>query len=144
MMKFLVTLLTGAVVVFLGLIPLFVKRPVVISSLFLLYLYIVLSQSWNILGGYAGQVNLGHAAFFGIGALITRMLWMSGLPFILALLAGGIVSSIFALIIGVPAFRLKGAYFIIGTLILAETVRITVTNILPNVTALPSELLADL
>ena len=42
-------------------------------------------QSWNLLGGYAGQINLGHAAYFGLGALVTRFLWVGGAPLILAL-----------------------------------------------------------
>ena len=74
-----------------------------------IFLAIVLAQSWNLLGGYAGQINLGHAAFFGLGALVTRTLWVGGTPLILALFPGALVAMLFGLIIGVPAFRLRGS-----------------------------------
>src|SRR5207248_692869 len=100
-----------------------------------------LGQSWNILGGFAGQINLGHAAFFGTGALVARSLWLNGLPFGAAFLVGGLTAAACALVIGVPTFRLRGIYFSIGTLAMAEAVRITVGNALPGLTALPTELL---
>jgi len=135
-------LVSGAVAILLLLVPLVVQRTDILTWMFLIFLFITLSQSWNILAGYAGQVNLGHAAFFGLGALATRLLWLAGAPFFLALLAGPVAALIFALIIGFPAFRLRGAYFIIGMLALAEILRITVGNVLPTVSALPGEYLA--
>ena len=83
---------------------------------FLICLQITLGQSWNILGGFAGQTSLGHAAFFGIGALVTRTLWLNGRPFPLAFALGGLTAVLFAMVIGIPTFRLRGAYFAIGTL----------------------------
>ncbi len=103
---------------------------------FLICLYISLGQSWNILAGFAGQTSLGHAAFFGIGALVTRTLWFNGTPFALAFLAGGLASAVFAMIIGAPTFRLRGAYFAIGTLGVAEVLRITVGENLPLVSTM--------
>jgi branched-chain amino acid transport system permease protein len=91
-----------------------------------------------LLGGYAGQINLGHAAFFGLGALVTRTLWVGGTPLILALFPGAFVAMLFGLIIGVPAFRLRGAYFAIGTLGLAEILRITIGNLLPQISTIPA------
>jgi branched-chain amino acid transport system permease protein len=92
------------------------------------------------LSGYAGQISLGHAAFFGLGALSTRLLWLvAEQPLSLSLLAGGVVAVAFALVIGVPALRLKGIYFSIGTLAMAEILRLTVSNRLPIVSALPAE-----
>ena len=85
-----------------------------------------MGQSWNMLGGFAGQTSLGHAAFFGIGALVTRVLWFHGTPFVLAFIVGGVAAVTFAMIIGAPTFRLRGAYFAIGTLAVAEVLRITV------------------
>lgn len=125
-----------------ALIPLLTDRQDILNLLVLMFLAIVLGQSWNLLGGFAGQVNLGHAAFFGIGALTTRTLWTGGQPFPLAFLAAGLVAVLFALIIGIPTFRLRGVYFAIGTLGMAEALRITVGNVLPLVTALPTELIA--
>jgi branched-chain amino acid transport system permease protein len=118
------------------------KRNDVINILILIFLYICLAQSWNILAGYAGQVSLGHAAFFGLGAITTRFLWVGGYPFFFAFLIGGIVAVVFALIIGHPALRLKGIYFAIGTLGLAQILKITVGNVLPTVADLPGDYIA--
>ncbi len=108
----------------------------------LIFLYVCLAQSWNILAGYAGQVSLGHAAFFGLGAITTRCLWVWGYPFFLAFLTGGVVAVVFALIIGHPALRLKGIYFAIGTLGLGQILKITVGNVLPTVADLPEDYIA--
>lgn len=135
-------LLMGAIVILLLALPIMIRRTDIINLSFLIFLFVILSQSWNILAGFAGQVNLGHAGFFGLGALATRCLWLAGLPFILAFLLGGIVSLIFALIIGFPVFRLRGAYFVIGMLAMAEILRITVGNALPEISALPPRLIA--
>jgi branched-chain amino acid transport system permease protein len=105
----------------------------------LIFLYICLAQSWNIIGGYAGQVSLGHAAFFGLGALTTRFLWVWGFPFLVALIVGGLVAVVLALIIGHGALRLRGIYFAIGTLGLAQILMITVGNILPTTADLPAD-----
>jgi branched-chain amino acid transport system permease protein len=125
-----------------AIIPLVTSRPDFINLLFLIMLYITLGQSWNMLAGFAGQINLGHAAFFGIGALVTRTVWETGLPIGLAFAAGGLVAAAFAMVIGVPTFRLRGAYFSIGTLGLAEGLRITVGNVLPMITTLRVEHIA--
>ena len=108
-----------------------------------IFLAVVLAQSWNLLGGYAGQINLGHAAFFGLGALVTRSLWVGGAPLVLGLVGGAIVALLFGLLVGMPAFRLRGAYFAIGTLGLAEILRITVGNLLPQISTIPAAELAS-
>ncbi len=126
----------------LALLPAVTRRTDLLNLAFLIFLYITLAQSWNALGGFAGQINLGHAAFFGIGAFITRRLWIAGVHPYPGLLAGGAVALLFGLIIGVPAFRLRGAYFAIGTLGLAEILRITVSNALPAVSTLPASFIA--
>jgi branched-chain amino acid transport system permease protein len=132
----------GIGVVLLFALPLVVTRADILNLLFLVFLYITLSQSWNIVGGFAGQVNLGHAAFFGIGALVTRTLWLNGWPFALTFFLSGLLALVFALIVGVPTFRLRGTYFAIGTLGLAEVLRITTANALPSISSLPTEIVA--
>src|SRR5207249_5097898 len=122
----------------LATVPLVVRRDDVLNFLFLILLAITLAESWNIVAGYAGQVNLGHAAFFGLGALVTRMLWTEGAPVLLAMAAGAGTATLFALVIGVAAFRLRGAYFAIGTLALGEILRTTVGNVLPEISTLPA------
>ena len=101
-----------------------------------------LASSWNILGGLAGQISLGHAAFFGMGALITRTTWLGGWPLPLSLLTAVVVTIAGATVIGFPMLRLRGIYFSIGTLAAAEALRITVANIRPGISALPAEELA--
>jgi branched-chain amino acid transport system permease protein len=123
--------------VVLALCPLFIKKDSTINLLILILLYISLASSWNILGGYTGQTNLGQAAFFGMGSLATRLLWIAGVPVLLSFLAGGVVAVALALLIGIPAFRLKGVYFAIGTLAMAQILFITVGNIFPDMSFNP-------
>ena len=126
----------------LAFLPLLVRRDDVLNFVFLILLSITLAQSWNIVAGYAGQVNLGHAAFFGLGALVARTLWIRGVPILVAMAAGAAVAAAFALVIGAPAFRLRGAYFAIGTLALGEILRTTVGNALPEISTLPAASIA--
>ena len=126
----------------LAVLPLVVRRDDVLNFVFLILLSITLAESWNIVAGYAGQVNLGHAAFFGLGALVARTLWIGGTPIAAGLVAGAVVAMLFALLIGVAAFRLRGAYFAIGTLALGEILRTTVNNALPEISTLPARTIA--
>jgi branched-chain amino acid transport system permease protein len=126
----------------LALLPLVVRRDDVLNFVFLILLSITLAESWNIVAGYAGQVNLGHAAFFGLGALVARTLWIGGTPIGLGLAAGAALATCFALVIGVAAFRLRGAYFAIGTLALGEILRTTVNNALPEISTLSAATIA--
>jgi branched-chain amino acid transport system permease protein len=130
--------LTILAVLALAVVPLVFKKDSTINVVILILLYMTIASSWNILGGYTGQTNLGHAAFFGIGSLATRLLWIKGLPFLLCFLAGGLAAVVLALLIGVPAFKLKGVYFAIGTLALAQILNVTVGNILPEMSYNPS------
>ncbi len=101
--------------------------PAVVHDTFLLRLlteavmWIGLAISWDVLAGYAGYLNFGHGAFFGIGAYVTALLMKSaGLPFFAAVLAGGLVAGIAAFLVGIPTLRLKGAYFAIATWAMAK------------------------
>jgi branched-chain amino acid transport system permease protein len=101
-----------------------------IIILFLLYAY--LSQCWNILGGYAGQLSLGHSVFLGTGAYTTALLFtrLHVTPW-LGMLAGMAVATLLAFVIGSLCFRygLKGPYFALATLALAEVARLIATNL---------------
>ena len=138
-------LLLGGIVLAAGFaaLPLLTARNDLLNLGVQIFLGVALAESWNLLGGYAGQINLGHAAFFGLGALVTRMLWVGGTPLFLALGAGALVATAFGLLIGGPAFRLRGAYFAIGTLGLAEILRITVGNLMPEISTIPASDLAS-
>jgi branched-chain amino acid transport system permease protein len=131
-----------ALILFALFFPQQVNKQNIWNLFFLICLHISLGQSWNMLAGFAGQTSLGHAAFFGIGALVTRTLWFSGRPFVLAFLAGGLAAVAFAMLIGAPTFRLRGAYFAIGTLGVAEVLRITVSQNLPLISTMSGSLIA--
>jgi branched-chain amino acid transport system permease protein len=130
-----------AVVGALVLLPL-LQRPSVTTLVLLILLYAALAQSWNLISGFGGQVNLGHAAFFGVGALVTRFAWLGGQPMAVALAAGSAAAAAAGLVFSAPGLRLRGPYFAIGTLAVAEILRITVGNVLPEVSSLPARVLA--
>jgi branched-chain amino acid transport system permease protein len=134
--------LLGIVLIGLVALPSVVKKDSTINLTILILLYVTLASSWNILGGYTGQTNLGHAAFFGLGSLATRLLWTSGFPLLPSMLVGCAGAVALALIIGVPAFKLRGVYFAIGTLALAQILFVTVGNEFPLISALPARALA--
>jgi branched-chain amino acid transport system permease protein len=120
-------------------VPYLTKKDSVINLIILVFLYISMASSWNILGGYTGQTSLGHAAFFGLGSLVTRSMWTSGLPLPICMLAGSLVALAFALLIGLPALKLKGGYFAIGTLALGQILHVIVGNEFPTISALPAK-----
>ena len=110
-------------------LPLFVKDVYLQNVLILTLMYAALSQSWNILGGYCGQISLGHALYFGLGAYATAILFtkFDVLPWF-GMLAGGVISAAIALALGYPTFRLRGHYFVIATIVIAETAYLLVLN----------------
>jgi branched-chain amino acid transport system permease protein len=131
------------IIIFLALAPLVITREYILNLIIMVSLYTILSHSWNILGGFTGQISLGHSTFFGMGALVFRYLWAAGLHPYLALGAGSVSSLVLATVIGFPAFKLKGHYFAIGTLALAMIASITIQNVLPGVSFLPPEYLKE-
>jgi branched-chain amino acid transport system permease protein len=95
----------------------------------LVLLYAISASAWNIVGGYAGQVSVGHAMFFGCGAYGTLASYSHfGLPPIVGLPIGVMASIAIAALIGVPTLRLSGHYFSMATIAVAELVRLVVTN----------------
>ena len=95
----------------------------------LTFLYAGLALAWNIAGGYAGLISFGHAAFFGIGAYTSTILFVHGgvTPWI-GLWAGALVSAAAGALLAVICARLKGPFFILSTLAAAEVVRIGALN----------------
>jgi branched-chain amino acid transport system permease protein len=87
------------------------------------------ASAWNILGGYAGQISVGHAMYFGAGAYLPLLLYQQWhLPPILGVPLGVGVSLLLALVVGLPTFRLQGHYFSMATIAVAELIRIVVSN----------------
>jgi len=122
----------AALLIVLGLavaVPLFVQNSSQLNYAILVLMIAQAGVAWNILGGYAGQVSFGHAAFYGIGAYTsTQLLLIFGLSPWLGMIAGGLMAVVFALLIGWPCFRLKGHYFAMATIAIAEILQIVVTN----------------
>jgi branched-chain amino acid transport system permease protein len=87
----------------------------------MVFLYGTMGLAWNLLGGYAGQISLGHAVFFGVGAYTSTILFMHwGVSPWIGMAAGGLLAVILSLIIGIPCFRLAGHYFAIATIAIGE------------------------
>ncbi|HWP41655.1 MAG TPA: branched-chain amino acid ABC transporter permease [Blastocatellia bacterium] len=97
--------------------------------LILVLLYVTLGSAWNILGGFAGQLSLGHAAFFGIGAYSAAMFASkSALSPWWGIIAGPVVVLPVALAVGWICFRLRGPYFTLSTIAVGEVVRLVALN----------------
>ncbi len=90
---------------------------------------VVLASAWNLLGGFAGQVSLGYSAFLGIGAYTTVLLSLRGMSPFLTLPLGAALAAAFSVLIGLPAFRLRGPYFTIATIGVGEVVRVTASSV---------------
>ncbi|RXT51265.1 amino acid ABC transporter permease [Bosea sp. Tri-44] len=122
-------LVAAAVFAAIALIPFLVRDVYLQNVLVLTLLYAAVSQSWNILGGYCGQISLGHALYFGIGAYATSVLFVTyGVVPWGGMLVGGVLSAAIALLLGYPCFRLKGHYFSIATIVIAEIGLVLVHN----------------
>ena len=107
-----------------------VLSPFMVQFVINLFMLAILAESWNIIGGFTGYASFGNVAFFGIGAYTTGVLMTKGgLPLAVALAAAGVVPMLFAALVGLPILRLKGHYFAIATLGVAETMREVVYNV---------------
>ena len=110
-----------AVLAAVAVLPLPIKDVYTQNLIILTVLYAGLAQAWNILGGYCGQISLGHALYFGMGAYVSTLLYVeagatpwAGMP------AAGIVGGAAALLVGWPCFRLSGHYYAIATVVVGE------------------------
>jgi branched-chain amino acid transport system permease protein len=91
-------------------------------------MYAILALSWNVVGGFAGYPSFATAAFFGFGAYTAGVLMNDGLPLWLAVIIAGIAGLLLATVLGVVLLRLRGHYFAIASLSLAEVLRELVNN----------------
>ena len=111
------------VIIVLALFPVIGVPRLFILYLFLFFIYLSMANMWNLLAGYSGLISLCPAAFIGLaGYTMTVMTWL-GIPYYIGILPGAIVSALFAILISIPVFRLKGIYFAIGTLVVPEILR---------------------
>ena len=104
--------------------------PLVVRDIYLRHvaievlLWACLAQSWNIIGGYGGQLSLGHAAFFGLGAYTSTLLHFEGVSPWIGMFIGGFVAMASCLIISYPTFRLRGPFFALASIAFVELLRI--------------------
>jgi branched-chain amino acid transport system permease protein len=94
-----------------------------------IFMFVALAQAWNLIGGFAGYPSFGNVVFFGLGCYTTASLMAkTGAGYWLTLPAAGAVGLVFAVLVGLPILRLRGHYFAIATLGVAEGTREVVTN----------------
>ena len=109
--------------------------PVVMGTAFwtnlfvLLFVFAALATAWNIVGGYAGQLSLGHAVFYGIGGYTATLLTANfGITPWIGMIAGALISGVVAVVISYPTLRLKGPFFALSTIAILEVVRLLVIH----------------
>jgi branched-chain amino acid transport system permease protein len=113
----------------LAVAPLFLRDPFLCHILIMIMMYATMSIGWNVIGGYAGQVSFGNAAFFGVGAYTTAILLVNfNVNPWLGMLAGCVLSVCLAVVVGYPCFRLRGHYFAIATIAVGEIMGVIFTN----------------
>ena len=112
--------ITGGAAVLI-LLPLVVSSPFAIDIFIRVLLFAFIGVAWNLMGGYAKQLSLGHAAFFGLGAYTSTILEIDfGVSPWIGMVAGGLVAMAASLPIGAVCFRLRGPYFAIATIASAQ------------------------
>ena len=100
------------------------------NMLILMIINIVLAASLHLVIGITGQFSIGHAGFLAVGAYVSAIITMKfELPFVLAIIIGGIVAALAGLLVGIPTLRLRGDYLAIATLGFGEIIRIVFLNI---------------
>lgn len=110
-------------------LPHVVTQSFYLHLMILVFLYGMLGGAWNIVGGYAGQVSLGHAVYFGIGAYTSTILMMEyNISPWLGMIVGAMIALLVSGLLGYPCFRLKGHYFVIATIALGEIFFILFVN----------------
>ena len=115
--------------ILVGVLPLLVRQDYYRHLMILVLVWVVIGSSWNLLAGYTGQVSFGHAAFFGVGAYTAGILHakLSLSPW-WGMALGGWSALVLGLLIGFICFRLRGPYFALATLALAEILRLIANN----------------
>ena len=120
-----------AILLVLVLLPAFAGRNLIQDLIFLFYM-LALAQCWNLLAGYAGLISVGQQAFVGLGGyLLFALTLLGGINPLLAIPIAGVVSALFALPTALIFFRLHGAYFAIGTWVVAEVYRLVFAQVKP-------------
>ncbi len=113
----------------LYLMPLFVTNQYVLRVAVYVCIYSTLACSLNLISGVCGQVSMGHAAFYGIGAYASALVAINfGVPWVICVLAAALAAGIIGVLIGIPALKLSGGYLVICTVGFGELVRLILLN----------------
>lgn len=116
------------IIIILVLLPAFASRSL-IQDMFTILTLLALAQFWNLLAGYGGLVSIGQQAFVGIGAYaLFGVVILGGMDPVPAILLSGLAALLLAIPTAFFAFRLQGAYFAIGTWVIAEVVRLSIAQ----------------
>lgn len=110
--------------------PLVVTSPTYLHIVILIFFYAYLTTCWNMVGGFAGVLPLGHAVFIGTGAYTSTTLFLQfGISPWIGMIIGGVLAMAIGVLIGLPTFKMRGAYFALATIAFAEGMRVMVENI---------------
>jgi len=121
--------LPAVCLLFLVVLPRLLPNPFYVHIAIMMAVFAALGGAWNIIGGYGGQLSLGHAAFFGTGAYASTLLVNAyGISPWITLWIGGLAALALSIPVGIICFRLQGAYFAIATIGLAEALRLLVLH----------------
>ena len=114
----------GIATLLLVLLPVLGVEQTWLLYLFNFFVFLAIANMWNLLAGFSGLLALCPAAFVGLaGYTMTILTWL-GIPFYVGIIAGGAAAALFALLISVSVFRMRGIYFAIGTLVVPEILRL--------------------
>ena len=116
--------LLGLALLLLALLPLLGLPQTWLLYLFQFFVFLAAANMWNLLAGYSGLLALCPAAFIGLGGYTMTILTWVHIPFYVGIFAGGIAAALFALVISVSVFRMRGIYFAIGTLVVPQILRL--------------------
>ena len=117
------------VLIIAAILPLVIRNAYILHLIILIMLWTILGASWNLLGGYTGQVSFGHAAFFGIGAYTACLLNVkAGVSLWLGFIAAGVAGSLISIPIGAICLRLRGPYFALSVLAFDEMLRLIILH----------------
>jgi len=132
--RFIAPVFIAAAVTGLFFVPRWVESTYALHMMILVFINVIVGSSWNILGGYTGQYSVGHSAYFGVGAYAVMMLlqFKRVAPW-WGIWAGAVAALIVAVVIGSICFRLRGPYFVLASIAVAEIFRVSALN-LKNIT----------
>lgn len=114
----------GAVLAAMLVAPISIGNEFIYHIFITMCIFAALSTAWNIVGGYAGQLSLGHAIFYGIGAYVGVMLVGMGISPWIGMFAGAVLAAFVAVVISYPCFRLHGPFFALATIAFLEVFRV--------------------